>query len=210
MKGIALFISVIFHPLLMATYGCFLIFFGIKHTIFDYLTPLDAKWRISVIVFAFSFMFPVLNIFILYKLKRLPSITLSSRTDRTFPYIMTSVFYFGLFYLLKDLNIWNSIKLFILGGGLAILATALINLKYKISAHMVGIGGLLGVLISLSYLLKFDMTIFYIIIILSAGTVASCRLYLKEHVPSQIYSGFLLGFIIQIGLFFLFEKINFA
>jgi hypothetical protein len=166
MKGLALFISVIFHPLLMATYGCFLIFFGIKHTIFDYLTPLDAKWRISVIVFAFSFMFPVLNIFILYKLKRLPSITLSSRTDRTFPYIMTSVFYFGLFYLLKDVNIWNSIKLFILGGGLAILATALINLKYKISAHMVGIGGLLGVLISLSYLLKFDMTIFYIIIIL--------------------------------------------
>jgi hypothetical protein len=194
----------------MATYGCLLLFFGIKDTVYDYLTEFNTKWRISLIVFMFSFVFPVLNIYILYKLKRVPSMILSNQRDRSFPYIMTSLFYFGLFYLLMDINIWPSVKLFIIGGGIAILMTALINLRFKISAHMVGVGGLLGVLISVSYLIKFDMTIFYIIVIILAGFIGFARLQLEEHKPYQLYSGFLLGFIVQTSLFFALHKITFA
>lgn len=210
MKGVALFFSALFHPLLMATYGCLLIFYGIKETVYDFMTPGETKWRMSLVVFLFSFMFPVLNIAILYKLRRIPSLTLSNQKDRTFPYVMTGLFYFGLFYLLKDINIWNSIKLFILGGGLGIMLTALINLKYKISAHMVGLGGLLGALVSLSYMIKFDMTPYYMAVIIVTGLVAMSRLYLQEHRPSQIYTGFLLGLFVQGGLFFAFHKITFA
>jgi hypothetical protein len=194
----------------MATYGCLLLFFGIKNTVYDYLTEYDTKWRISLIVFMFSFVFPVLNIYILYKLKRLPGLTLSNQKDRTFPYVMTSLFYFGLFYLLIDINIWPSVKLFIVGGGVAILLTALINLRSKISAHMVGVGGLLGVLISVSYLIKFDMTVFYILVIILAGLVGFARLKLQEHKPYQLYLGFFLGLAVQMGLFFTLHKITFA
>jgi hypothetical protein len=210
MKSLALFISIISHPLLMATYGCLLLFFGANNTMYDYLTPLDTKLRLTLIVFVFSFVFPVLNLFVLYRLKRIPSITLSNRGDRTYPYIMTALFYFGLFYLLIDINIWNSLKLFILGGGIAILLTAFINLKTKISAHMVGIGGLLGILISISFLLQFNMTFFYIVVILIAGIVGTARLILEEHKPFQLYLGFLLGCSIQIILFFSLQKIIFA
>jgi len=210
LRTLALTISVLFHPLLMATYGCLLLFFGIKDTVYDYMTPFDTKWRVSIIVFVFSFIFPILNIFTLYRLKRLPSITLSNQKDRTFPYIMTSVFYFGLFYLMMDVNIWPSIKVFIVGAGLAILLTAVVNLKTKISAHMVGLGGLLGVLISVSYLIKFDMVIVYIIVIIIAGIVGVARLFLEEHRPIQIYTGFALGFLVQLGLFFPLQKLIFA
>lgn len=206
----ALVISVLFHPLLMATYGCLLLFFGIRNTVFDIMTPIDAKWRVSIVVFLFSFMFPVLNIYIMYKLRRIPSLTLSNQGDRTFPYIMTAVFYFGLFYLLKDANIWNSIKLFVIGAGVGILLTAIINRKYKISAHMVGIGGLLGVLISVAYLIRFDMTLFYLLVIIVAGLVGMSRVILEEHKPSQVYTGFLLGLIVQMGLFFALKKLTFA
>ena len=209
-RSFALFISTLLHPLLMATYGCLLLFFVIHDSVFDYLTPFETKWRISLIVFMFSFLFPCLNIYILYKLKRLKSLNLSDPRDRSCPYVITSLFYFGLFYLLIDINIWNSLKLFIVGGGIAILLTAVINLRYKISAHMVGIGGLLGVLMSISYLIKFDMTLFYILVILMAGFIAFARLRLEEHRPSQIYTGFLLGFIIQISLFFVLQKTIFA
>src|SRR5690606_3264695 len=106
------------------------------------------KFRVTAIVFIFSFILPALNIFILYRLGRIPSLTLSDRRDRTFPYIMTSVFYFGLFYLMMDVNIWPSLKVFIVGAGLGILFTAMINIRTKISAHMVGLGGLLGVIVS--------------------------------------------------------------
>jgi len=194
----------------MATYGCVLLFFGIPNTVYDYLTPFDTKWRVTLIVFMFSFIFPILNIYVLYKMKRVPSITLSSQRDRTFPYIMTSVFYFGLFYLMIDVNIWPSLKMFIIGAGLAILLTALINLKTKISAHMVGVGGLLGVIISVSYLIKFEMTIYYAAIILVSGVVGTARLVLGEHKPAQIYLGFLLGLSLQLTLFFSLQKLIFA
>jgi hypothetical protein len=210
MRVLATIISVLFHPMLMATYGCLLIFFGIENTVYNYLTSLGTKWKISVIVFIFSFIFPVLTIYILYKLKHLPSITLSEQKHRSFPYLMTSLYYFGLCYMLLDINIWPSIKVFIAGGGAAIMLTALINLRYKISAHMVGMGGLLGVLISISYLIRFDMTIYYIILIVLAGIVGFARLALGEHKPSQIYTGFFLGILVQTGLFFALQKLIFA
>ncbi|MEO6303584.1 MAG: hypothetical protein ABIP51_10455 [Bacteroidia bacterium] len=194
----------------MATYMCLLLFFGIHNTVYDYLTPFETKWRISIIVFMFSFVFPVLNIYILVKLKRIPNLTLSNQKDRTFPLFITALFYFGLFYLLMDINIWNSIKLFIIGGAVAILITTLINLKYKISAHMVGLGGVLGILISVSYLIQFNMTPYYIATIIIAGLVAFARLVLQEHKPAQLYLGFFLGLIVQSGLFFGLQKITFV
>lgn len=75
---------------------------------------------------------------------------------------------------------------------------------------MIGIGGLLGILISISYLTKYDLTIFYIIVIITAGLIGFARLQLQEHKPSQIYLGFLLGLLVQIGLFFGLSKITFA
>ena len=75
---------------------------------------------------------------------------------------------------------------------------------------MVGIGGLLGFLISISYLTKYDMTVFYIIVIVVAGLVGFARLKLEEHKPSQIYLGFLLGLFVQTILFFGLSKITFA
>ena len=108
-----------------------------------------------------------------------------------------------------DINIWNSVKLFIIGGGLCILISTLINLKYKISAHMVGLGGVLGVLISVSWLIKFDMTPYYIATIIVAGFVAFARLILNEHKPAQLYLGFFLGLIVQTGLFYGLQKMTF-
>lgn len=192
----------------MCTYGCLLLFFGIHNTIYDYLTTTDSKWRITFIVFVFSFLFPLINIFILYKLKKIPAITLSNQKDRTFPYVITALFYFGLFYLFFDINIWSVIKMSVLISGVAILLTAFINIKYKISAHMVGIGGLLGALISISSIIRFDMTPFYIVIILLAGIIGLSRITLNEHKPSQVYAGFFLGLITQTALFFVFQKIT--
>lgn len=194
----------------MATYGCLFIFFGIKDSVYDYMTPFGNKWRITIWVFTFTFLLPALNIVAMYYLKRIPDLTLSRQPDRTYPYIMTSLFYFGLFYLMMDVSIWGVIKLFVAGGGLVVLLTALVNLRYKISAHMAGLGGLLGVIISVSYLIQFDLTLYYIILVLVAGVTGAARLVLREHRPAQLYLGFALGVAVQTGLFFALQKITFA
>lgn len=133
---------------------------------------------------------------------------MEDQRERTFPYVLTSCFYFGLFYLFLDLSVWPSIKILIFGGGLTILLTAIINIKYKISAHMVGIGGLVGSLLVISYVLKFNAVPQMGIVILVAGVIATSRLYLKAHEPKQIYTGFFLGLVTQVTVFlsFLFFK----
>jgi hypothetical protein len=183
--------------------------FGLKDSVYDFLTPFPVKWRITLLVFMMSFLLPILNIYLLYKLKRIPSFLLSNRNERGFPYLVTSLFYFGLVYLLLEVNIWNTLKLFLFGGGIAIVLTALINLRYKISAHMVGLGGLLGVLISVSWLLKIDLTRLYIAVIVISGAVASARLYLGEHRYGELLWGFVLGLMVQSTLFFTLRSISF-
>ena len=185
----------------MASYACLLLFFGFTDSVFELMTSTGSKWQIIITVFAFTFMLPCLNIYLMYKLKRIHSITLSNQNERTFPYIMTAIFYFGLFYLFYDLRLWETIKIFVFCAGTAILITALINLKYKISAHMVGLGGLIGMMASLSIILNYDVMPFILIAIIISGLVGSSRIYLKEHTPSQIYTGFFLGLCCQFILF---------
>ncbi len=202
MKSFFTTISVLFHPLLMPTYGCFILFFLKSGTPFDLLTPLKLKWIITGMVFIFTFMFPAVHIYSLYKLKRISTLSLSNQHERTFPYIVTACFYLGLFYMLKDIQLWSSIKLLILGAGLSILVAAVINLKYKISAHTIGLGGLLGGLMTISFFVQINVTPYYLLIICVAGLVGSARLYLNEHKPSQIYIGFLTGFVVQCLTFY--------
>lgn len=174
------------------------------------MTPLKLKWIISAMIFSFSFVLPVINIYILYKLNRISAITLEKQSERTFPYILTSCFYFGLFYLFLDLNIWPSIKVLVFGGGLSVLLTAIINLKFKISAHAVGIGGLISSLIMVSYVLKYNAVPEIAGLFLIAGLIATCRLYLEAHKPSQIYSGFVVGFVTQLLVFTFFLNFKLA
>lgn len=192
----------------MASYACLLLFFGFKDSVFELMTATSSKWQITITVFAFTFVLPSLNIYLMYKLKRIHSITLSNQHERTFPFIMTAIFYFGLFYLFFDLRIWETIKIFVFCAGSAILLTALINLKFKISAHMVGIGGLIGMMLSLVILLNYDLMLYIILGVIASGLVGASRLYLKEHTPSQVYFGFLLGVFCQFILFLPLQQIN--
>lgn len=210
LRASALVLSVLFHPLLMTTYGCAFLLFGLHDSVYDFLTPAPIKWRITLLVFAVSFILPVLNIYLLYKFERLPSFLFSDRRQRTFPYLLSALFYFGLFYLLLDISIWNSIKLFIAGAGIAILICSLINLRYKISAHMVGLGGLFGMLLSVSYLLKMDITLYFVAVVLLAGLVGASRILLKEHNSGELFSGFVLGWLVQCALFFILRQISFT
>lgn len=209
MNKLASIISYLFHPLLMATYGCLLVFFGLKDSIYAIFTPLNTKVIITLIVFSFTCLIPALNLLILYKLKYISSLKLETKEERVFPLMMTGICYLGLFYLMYDFNIWPAIKLFILGAGLCILLTALITIKWQISAHLMGIGGLIGMLISMCYYLQMAILIPISVTIIIAGFIAFARLQLNAHKPSQVYVGFICGALLIISLFTLAQQFRF-
>ena len=208
MSFLANFFSIVFHPLLMVTYLCVIILFGIEGSMFYMFTPLKLKLIIIAIVFAFTFLMPVLNLMILLKLNYVSSIKIHNRKERTFPLIASSLCYFGLFYMLYDFTIWPTLKLIVLGGAVSIFIAAIINYWWQVSAHMIGIGGLIGVLIALCVFMQLPILLLISISILVAGFVGFARLFLKAHSPKQVYIGFSVGVIVQLGLFYLAHQIQ--
>jgi len=93
--------------------------------------------------------------------------------------------------------------LLLLGATFALVLTMLINLKWKISAHMVGIGGVIGAIIGLSMRLFVDYRLIIMILIIVAGLIGSSRMLLNAHSPAQIYFGFGVGISSQLLLFLL-------
>ncbi len=203
-------ISHLFHPLLMATYGCLIVFFGLTDTIYFIFTPFKLKLVLTFTIFSFTFLLPVLNLLILYKLGYVSSLKIENRKERTFPLLMTSLCYFGLFYMIYDFNIWPAIKLFILGGGLCIFFAAIVTLWWQISAHMIGVGGLIGALLAICYFMQMPMLTAISLCIIIAGGIGFARLKLKAHTPAQVYVGFIFGCIVQFSLFFLAQSITFV
>jgi hypothetical protein len=139
--------------------------------------------------------FPLLSIALLWRSGLVSGVTLPLREERTAPYVMT-LFYHGMaYYLLRRSELDPATFSLVFGGMVALLATLLINLRWKISAHMVGIGGLLGALSSLlvqhGTIAPLELAPF----ILVAGALGTARLLVSDHTPAQIYAGGAVGFL---------------
>lgn len=191
-------ISYIFHPLLMPTYGFAFIFFTENYI--STFIPLLLKYIILGVTFLFTFLLPTVNALILLKMKRIQSLEMETNQERIIPYSSTALYFFALYYLFYDADFPAIFKIVILGAGISILLTFIINFKWKISAHTVGIGGIAGAALGIIYRLQMDMSVAFISILLLAGIVSYARLKLNAHSPAQVYSGFVLGFIVELGL----------
>ncbi len=182
----------------MPTCGFALIFFT-KNYISTF-TSGNLKLIILSITFIFTFLLPVLNTLILLKMGRIKSLEMESSSERVIPYISTALYYFALYYLFYNAAFPTIFKILILGAGISILITLLINFWWKISAHTTGIGGIAGAVLGIACRLQADMHFIFMLTILFSGIVGFARLKLNTHSPAQVYSGFILGFLIELFL----------
>jgi hypothetical protein len=199
---IAKFISYLFHPLLMPTYA-FLILFNIK-AYFSLVIPYEGKVRIALLIFIVTFVFPTMVILFFRSRNMIKSLYQLSRQERKFPYITTIIFYIFAYYLLKNVQISPIFHYFIFGATTISMLAFGINFFWKISIHMIAIGGLIGMLLGLSFTGIISEPTFVILSIFLAGLIGFARLQLKAHTPAQVYSGFLLGIfgMIYLALYF--------
>src|ERR1700741_2427000 len=90
-------ISILFHPLLMPSYGFALLFFTQNYI--ATFTALRLKILILTVTFIFTFLLPAINAFILLKMGRIKSLEMESTEERVIPYTSTALYYFALYYL---------------------------------------------------------------------------------------------------------------
>ena len=165
-------------------------------------TPEYIEYAVYSVVFAGTFLLPVISIFTLYKLGIIRDVEISEREDRKLPYLITAVSFCVAYYLIQKLYLPKAIYITVLAACMAVLITLIINLFWKISAHMISMGGVTGAFIGISFRYALDGTWYIIVAIILSGLLGFSRLINNDHTPLQVYLGFLIGLLIQLFLLF--------
>ena len=192
---LAQFLSIVLHPVLMPTYALILIFR--QSTYFSYSVSPEAKLALFSIIILNTLLLPVIISYILVKKKWIKSLEMQKREERLMPYITNLVLILLSSYMIFKLKLPRVFFLLTLGAAAAVAVAIIINIKWKISIHMIGIGGLVGTFFGMSAFLLVDLRMMIIACLLIAGLLGVARITLGAHRPSQIYAGFVAGFICE-------------
>jgi len=197
------FLSYILHPLMMPFIAVILVMN--LNTYIAYSISPQVQRIIITLVFITTNALPILLALLLLQKGVIKSLEMDSLVERRVPFLTSAIFYFICYYLLKQLPIPQMLSIMVLAAGFTIFIAYFLSFRYKVSIHMIGIGGLTGVLFALSRILNADLLVFIIIAILVSGMLGTARLSLGAHKPGQVYWGFLIGFITEYSLLLLFS-----
>ncbi|MDX5346089.1 MAG: hypothetical protein LPK19_02485, partial [Hymenobacteraceae bacterium] len=124
------------------------------------------------------------------------------RRQRRLPLFFTALCYAVTTYLLFRETMFDQLFFYVMGLiTLSVFLTYTITIFWKISAHAVGLGGTLGILLLLNTLIPDSPLLKPILVmILIAGAVMSARLALHAHTSDEVYGGFLMGLGVGLGM----------
>ncbi len=192
MKILYNIVTYIFQPILVPTYGMILLMN------MDVFSPLSLFWRLIAIIgtFIFTGLLPAIPVLLLMRRGEVHDIFISNREERTMPYLFSFMAY-----VFWALFMWRTMQfpMFLVGMGIgsaiSIFIIIFINMKWKISAHVAGMGGLSGAIFGVCYRLAINPVWLFIIVLTASAIVALSRIELKAHTPLQTLAGFAIGFV---------------
>ena len=220
LRLLAQIISFIFHPLLIVTYMLALLLL-VNPYLFGVSSIGDKASKLLLLqIFLSTFFIPGVAVVMLRFTGMIQSFQMETKQERIGPYIITGLFYLWMFRnFLDNPSIPTAFTSFLLGATIGLFFAFFINIFSKISAHAVGVGGLLGMVVITMLLFSYDtftimmaqgtlevsMSTILLMAILIAGLVGTARLALQAHEPMDLYGGYLVGFASQfLALRFLF------
>jgi hypothetical protein len=168
--------------------------------------PLDTAkpWLIVLaVVFLCTGILPLFLSWVLLKMDKISTITHPTENDRRTLLSFTALCFIIVFYVFHSIPALGlSLKMFMLGINITIVATLILSLFTKVSFHSVGAGGLLGTVIGLmkythADLLPWLMGAFLVVILVGVS-----RYKLKAHGAFEIYMGLIIGITVQSLIFF--------
>ncbi len=100
--------------------------------------------------------------------------------------------------MLLNIQIVNLLAMSFFGIAIALgLTYLLFNAKFKTSLHTLGIGGLIGFVMIMSYEYQLNFNLLIAALFILSGIIAVSRLKLKAHDTKEVYVGFFIGMITQ-------------
>lgn len=165
--------------------------------IFSYLRimPLQYKLIVLAVVYCFTILMPTLTIFLFRKINGFGPEALAERKRRFVPFILTITSYAFCLLMMHRLNIPWYMTGIILAALLMMIICVIINLRWKLSEHMAGVGAVIGGLVAFSALFGYNPVWWLCIFILLAGVLGTSRIILQHHTLGEVTGGFAVGLI---------------
>jgi hypothetical protein len=179
----------------MPTIGIMILMFTNSYVAF---IPLQAKKMLIILTAIGTLILPALMVPLFLLQGKISNLEMDDRRERLYPLALTAVFYSLTFVLFLRIPVFKLIHAFMLGTMLSVIAGFLTSLKWKVSTHMIGLGGLAGLILVLSFKLDIYLLFPFIGVIIASGIAGSSRLYLEAHTGPQVYAGFGIGFVLMV------------
>ena len=193
-------LSVLFHPFGVALYAYVLLF------CFTYLNVMPIQYIAFVLSIVITFTIVTPSLFIgLYKWMNKYSLRdLSERKRRFIPYVLTLMSYITCLITMHRMHFPHYFSSIIVAGIISTALCLLLNIRWRISIHMVGCGMYIGGLLSYSFLFQFNPVWWLCGFILLAGIQGTARISYHQHTLLEIILGFVVGmFCSIIGILFI-------
>ena len=184
-------ISAIFTPFSIP-FLAFLILF-----LFSYLRIMPIQYKLIVlgVVYCFTILMPTLTIFLFRKINGFTPEDLGERKRRFMPFLLTITSYVFCLVMMHRLNIPWYMTGIILAALIMMVICIVVNLKWKLSEHMAGVGAIVGGLVSFSALFGYNPVWWLCLFILIAGVLGTARIILQHHTLGEVLVGFAVGLI---------------
>jgi hypothetical protein len=196
---VATVVSYILHPLLVPTY---IIIFLLNMDVFlAFMIPFSVRLWIITMFFTLTFAMPVMMIFMMYRRGIITSMQMEIRSERFYPLLLTTIFWTIGYILMSRTGLPVIYYQYLLGGIAALVIAMIVNHFWKISLHMLGMGGLTGVFLGFSLRIGVDIFLLISVLILLSGLVGYARLKVNSHNPPQVYVGYIVGVILMIVVY---------
>ena len=188
-------ISILLHPMFMPILALNLTLLVLPSLSFTLSQNLLLIY--GILIFS-TMVLPLISIFWLMQKGKVSSLEMSNHKERSLPLFKTVIWMSFGYYLLQNLLFYTPIlKAELLGAILIILLAAIISKFWKISLHLLGIGGVVGVFIALQ-IMHGDFLYLLLLFILLSGLLGVARIKQKAHNYAQVYAGFLVGLSVEL------------
>lgn len=195
MKQTAKVISLVLNPFIMPFLGVLLAFKF--HDYFSVVYRQDFVNTVLTVGALLTIVFPLISIFVLYKSKMISDLQLTKKEERTTPILVSLCYYFAYYYFISKIDGLNeTILAGYLGGCVALILSAFITPRWKISLHAQGISSLAGMFIGITQATFVSQPQEIISLIICVGLVGTSRLILDKHTTAQVLAGTVLGFFV--------------
>ena len=163
----------------------------------SYLQMLPLPYRLFILftVFIFTVLIPKLGINIFRMVMQMTHMQISRREHRHMPYLLTICSYTVCLTLMSRMNVVMFVRGIVMAAFVSQIICIFINAWWKVSTHMVGMGGLVGALLAFSNLFYFNPLWYVCGLIILSGAVGTSRMILRQHTLAQVLAGFVIGFV---------------